>query len=184
YSQLSKTTPEFDQILDDNPFLKSSFEQQFIAGLTYSFLYNEMVDALDEHQFFFNANFDFAGNLLSLFSSGDEDPQKFLGLEYAQYARVDTDFRYHLNFSQDHTLATRLFGGIGIPYGNSDVMPYSRQFYAGGPYSIRAFPIRSLGPGRYTIEGEEAVPYYDRTGNLRLEANVEFRYPIYQFLKG
>ncbi len=183
YSQLSKTTPEFDKILKENPFLKSSFEQQFIAGLTYSFLYSEMIDALDEHQFFVNANLDLAGNLLDLLSKG-EAPKKFLGMEFAQYAKIDTDLRYHFNFAPEQTLATRIFAGIGIPYGNSDVMPYSRQFYAGGPYSIRAFPIRSLGPGRYTIEGEEEIPYYDRTGNLRLEANVEYRFPIYQFLKG
>ena len=183
YSQLSKTTPEFDKILKENPFLKSSFEQQFIAGLTYSFLYNEMIDALDEHQFFINANLDLAGNILDLLSNG-ETPKKFLGLEFAQYTRIDTDVRYHFNFAPEQTLATRIYAGIGIPYGNSDVMPYSRQFYAGGPYSIRAFPIRSLGPGRYTIEGEEEIPYYDRTGNLRLEANVEYRFPIYQFLKG
>lgn len=183
YSQLSKTTAEFDQILEDNPFLEISFEQQFIAGLTYSFLYNEMIDALDEHQFFVNANLDVAGNMLDLLSNG-ETPKKFIGMEFAQYARIDTDLRYHFNFAPEQTIATRLFAGIGIPYGNSDVMPYSRQFYAGGPYSVRAFPIRSLGPGRYTVEGEEGLSYYERTGNLRLEANVEYRFPLYQFLKG
>jgi outer membrane protein insertion porin family len=184
YTQLSKTTPEFDRILDSNPFLKSSFDQQFIAGLTYSFYYNEMVDEMDQHQFFINANLDLAGNLLDLFSGG-ETPRTFLGLEFAQYAKLDTDLRYHFRLSNDNIIATRLYGGIGIPYGNSQVMPFSRQFYSGGPYSVRAFQIRSLGPGSYSPpRAEEGIPYYDRMGNIRLEANVEYRFPIYQFLKG
>jgi outer membrane protein insertion porin family len=182
YVQLSNTTQRFEDILDDNPFLARSFEQQFIAGLTYSFFYNGMIDAFDRHQFFLNSNIDVAGNVLNLLSSG-ETPKKFLGLEYAQYFKIDGDLRYHFNFANDQVIASRLFAGIGIPYGNSEVMPYSRQFYAGGPYSIRAFPTRSLGPGAYTT-GEENVPYYDRTGNLRLEANLEYRFPLFQILKG
>lgn len=182
YVQLSNTTQAFDDILAGNSFLERSFEQEFIAGLTYSFIYNGMIDALDTHQFFLNTNLDLAGNVLNLLSSG-EAPKKFLGLEYAQYFKVDGDFRYHFNFAPEQTIATRLFAGIGIPYGNSEVMPFSRQYYAGGPYSIRAFPTRSLGPGSYNSE-EENLQYYDRTGNLRLEANLEYRFPVFQILKG
>ncbi|NJW53349.1 translocation and assembly module lipoprotein TamL [Salinimicrobium oceani] len=184
YTQLSQKTAEFEDILKSNPFLKSSFDQQFIAGLTYSFIYNEMIDELDRHQFFVNANIDVAGNILDMLSSG-EPPRKFLGLTYAQYAKFDTDLRYHFKLSPEHVIATRLFGGIGLPYGNSEVMPFSRQFYSGGPYSVRAFQIRSLGPGSYSPPAaEDGIPYYDRMGNIRLEANVEYRFPLYQFLKG
>lgn len=182
YSRLSNTTQVFRDILEDNPFLKSSFEQQFIAGLTYSFTYNGMVDVLEKHQFYLNSNVEIAGNLLDLLSSG-ATPREFLGMEFAQFSRIDADFRYHYNLTPEQTIATRLYGGIGLPYGNSDVMPFSRQFFSGGPYSVRAFQIRSLGPGTYDPEGI-GVPYYDRMGNVRLEANVEYRFPVYQFLKG
>jgi len=182
YSNLSNTTKTFDDILGENPFLKSSFDQQFIAGLTYSFTYNGMIDELETHQFYLNSNLEVAGNLLDLLSSG-ATPRKFLGMEFAQFSRIDADFRYHFNFAPQQTIAARLYGGIGIPYGNSEVMPFSRQFYSGGPYSVRAFQIRGLGPGSYDPEGD-GVPYYDRMGNLRLEANVEYRFPVYQFLKG
>ncbi|MHA6280475.1 translocation and assembly module lipoprotein TamL [Salinimicrobium sp. CAU 1759] len=182
YSRLSNTTQTFRDILDDNPFLRSSFEQQFIAGLTYGFTYNGMVDKLETHQFFLNSNLELAGNLIDLLSSGPT-PRTFLGMEFAQFARIDADFRYHYNLTPEQTIAARLYGGIGIPYGNSEVMPFSRQFYSGGPYSVRAFQIRSLGPGSYSPEGI-GVPYYDRMGNLRLEANVEYRFPLYQVLKG
>lgn len=182
YVRLSKTTDRFEEILDQNPFLRSSFEQQFIAGLTYSFIYNGMIDTEKTHQFFLNTNLDLAGNILNLLSSG-ETPKKFLGLEYAQYAKVDADFRYHFKIGREQKIATRLFAGIGIPYGNSEIMPFSRQFYAGGPYSVRAFRIRSLGPGSYRPEDED-LGIYDQTGNIRLEANLEYRFPIIQFLKG
>ncbi|GAB2769815.1 translocation and assembly module lipoprotein TamL [Salinimicrobium soli] len=182
YVKLSNTTQQFEDVLEENPFLKSSFRQQFIAGLTYSFTYNGMIDESRRHQFFLNSNLDLAGNLLNLLSSG-ERPRTFLGLEYAQYAKIDADFRYHYKLTPQQKIATRLFAGIGIPYGNSEVMPFSRQYFSGGPYSVRAFRIRSLGPGTYHPEGD-TFSYYDQMGNIRLEANVEYRFPIFQFLKG
>ena len=182
YVSLANTTSEFDAILEANPFLRTSFEQQFISGLTYSYIYNGMVDAGARHQIYFNANFDTAGNSLSLISGG-EKPQSILGLEYAQYARLDADLRYHFNFAKDQTIATRLYGGLGVPYGNSEVVPYNKQYFSGGPYSVRAFRTRSLGPGTYEPESGDNS-YYDQTGNLRLEANIEYRFPLINVLKG
>ncbi|MDT0641785.1 BamA/TamA family outer membrane protein [Zunongwangia sp. F363] len=184
YTKLSNTSDEFEQILDDNPFLQSSFEQQFIAGLTYSFTYNGMVDEGKTHQFFINNTWDIAGNTISLLAgTGDEEPKEFLGQEYAQYAKTDIDLRYHLNFGKDQKIATRLFAGYGYAYGNSEVLPFIKQYFAGGPYSVRAFRTRSLGPGSYSAD-DDGISYFDRTGNLRLEGNIEYRFPIFQFFKG
>lgn len=185
YTKLLNTSVEFDSILTQNPFLKRSFEQQFISGLNYAFTYNGMVDAHRKNQFYFNTNFDIAGNSISLLGKENEDGKKsFLGMEYAQYAKVDMDFRYHFKVGKDQIIATRLFGGYGMPYGNSDVMPYVKQYYSGGPYSVRSFRIRSLGPGTYNGENDQESDYFDRTGNIRLEANIEYRFPIISFLKG
>lgn len=187
YVNLTKTTDEFEQILEDNPFLRSSFDQQFIAGLLYSFTYNGLVDTGKTHQFYLNANLDLAGNTLSLFSGEAEEPNSktVFGLEYAQYAKADVDVRYHLRVGSGQKIATRLFAGLGIPYGNSAIMPFSKQYFSGGPYSVRAFRIRSLGPGSYNPEeGTSDNPFFDRTGNVRLEGNIEYRFPIYSFLKG
>ncbi|MCF1423032.1 translocation and assembly module lipoprotein TamL [Mangrovimonas futianensis] len=186
YTQLTNTTPEFEQILDDNPYLRESFEQEFIAGLTYSFTYNGMVDAANTHQFYFNTTFDMAGNIISLFGKEQEpgQPESFLGLEYAQYAKLDVDFHYHFNFGKEQKIATRLFAGYGLPYGNSNVLPFVKQYYAGGPYSVRAFRIRSLGPGTFHQETDNDDVYIDQSGNIRLEANIEYRFPIVSFLKG
>ncbi|PVW15577.1 hypothetical protein DDV96_04720 [Marixanthomonas spongiae] len=185
YTKLSNTTKEFDAILKDNPFLKRSFDQEFISGLTYSFTYNGMVDTQDTHQFYLNATLDVAGNSISLFGKeNDETASKtFLGLEYAQYAKADIDGRYHYNFGKEQTIATRLFAGYGYAYGNSEVLPYIKQYFSGGPYSVRAFQIRSLGPGTYD-GSDNPDSYYDQTGNIRLEANIEYRFPLVSFLKG
>ena len=185
YVDLAKTTPEFDQILLDNPFLRNSFEQQFIAGLTYSFIYNGLVDANKPHVFFFNSNWDIAGNSLSLFGKKSATGKKeIFGLEYAQYAKADIDFRYHYRLGGGQTIATRLFAGIGIPFGNSDVMPFSKQYFSGGPYSVRAFRTRSLGPGTFDRNSNNTEGFFDQTGNVRLEANAEYRFPLFQYVNG
>ena len=187
YTELSNTTAEFEGILNDNPFLRRSFEQQFISGLTYSFTYNEMVDVNRTHQKYFNFTLDVAGNSISLFGKEDTvgEPKTFLGLEYAQYAKADVDFHYHFKLGKEQTLAARLFAGYGFAYGNSDVVPFVKQYYAGGPYSVRAFRIRSLGPGTYNdADGSNAGDFFDKTGNIRLECNLEYRFPLFSYLKG
>lgn len=185
YTKRLNSTKEFDSILDRNPFLKRSFEQQFISGGQYSFTYNGMLNTRKKNQFYVNANVDVAGNSMSLFGREGEDGKKsVLGMEYAQYAKGDIDFRYHLNFGREQVLAARLFGGYGHPYGNSDVMPFVKQYFSGGPYSVRAFRIRALGPGTFRDDENVHSTYFDRTGNIRLEANIEYRFPIYSFLKG
>lgn len=190
YTSLSNTTEEFQDILDENPYLELSFDQQFISGLTFSFTYNEMVDKNDPNQFYLNTNIDIAGNSISLFGkeSSTEDSKTFLGLEYAQYAKADVDARFHLNFGEnrEQTIATRLFAGYGLAYGNSEVIPFVKQYFAGGPYSVRAFKSRSLGPGAYNEDDypDSDGSYFDQTGNIRLEANVEYRFPIFSFFKG
>lgn len=189
YSDLRKTTAEFKDILENNPFLKRSFEQQFISGLNYSFTYNEMVDSNIKHQKYLNFNLDTAGNSISLFAKQQKPgaAKTFIGSEYAQYAKADLDLHYHFNFGKERTLAMRLYGGFGMAYGNSEVVPFSKQYYAGGPYSVRAFKIRSLGPGTYNANdtaNNQPIEYFDKTGNIRLEANIEYRFPIFSFFKG
>ena len=181
YVNLANTTPEFEDILDNNPFLRQSFEQQFIAGLNYTFTYNELVDDDKNHPIFFSTNLDVAGNALSVFSG---DKTTVFGLEYAQYAKIDADFRYYLKWGREQALVARVFAGWGIPYGNSTTLPFVKQFFSGGPYSVRAFQIRSLGPGTFASDVDSTTSFFDQSGNLRLEANLEYRFPIWSYLKG
>ena len=149
-----------------------------------------MIDSNDPHQFYLNTTLDVAGNSISLLGQSGESGESdtFLGLQYAQYAKADVDFRFHLNFgkNREQTIATRFFAGYGLPYGNSEVIPYVKQYFSGGPYSVRAFSIRSLGPGTYNGESDDdsSSSYFDQTGNIRLEANAEYRFPLFSFFKG
>ncbi|KAB1068321.1 BamA/TamA family outer membrane protein [Tamlana haliotis] len=185
YTKPSNVTEAFQDILDDNPYMQDSFEQEFITGMTFSFTYNGLLETRKRDQIFFNTKLDIAGNSLSLFNKDNPDgsPNEVFGLEYAQYAKADVDIYYHHKFKKDHILASRIFAGYGIAYGNSTILPNVKQYFAGGPYSVRAFRIRSLGPG--TFDGKTVSDtYYDQTGNIRLEANIEYRFPIYSFFKG
>lgn len=182
YSKLSKVTDEFQTILDDNEYLNQSFEQRFIAGLLYSFTYDEVSKLSKEAPIYFSTNVDLAGNMLNLVSGGSGT---IFGSEYAQYAKVDADLRLYLRWKNDQTLVSRIYAGWGVPYGNSSTLPFVKQFYSGGPYSVRAFNIRSLGPGNFNAETENATTdYFDQSGNLKLETNVEYRFPLFSYLKG
>lgn len=186
YVNLTHTSDRFKEILDENPFLRRSFEQQFIAGLGYSFTFNQLADPDKRGRFYFQGKFDTAGNVVDLMGRSRSDGTKeFLGLQYAQYLKADVDLSYHysLGRSKKQSLVGHIFAGYGLPYGNSKSLPFVKQYFAGGPYSIRAFRIRGLGPGTYKPESRENS-YFDQAGDIRLEANVEYRFPIISVLKG
>jgi len=182
---LTRTSPEFESILDANPFLRRSFDQNFIAGINYSFQYNKLQDKYRTHAIFTGVTIDLAGNSLNLVNSiAGSANGKFLGLAYAQYAKADLDFRYYFRPNEQHTVATRLFVGAGLPFGNSVSLPYVKQYFSGGPNSIRAFRIRSIGPGTYRPKDSGNNSFFDQSGDIRFEGNIEYRFPIVSFLKG
>jgi outer membrane protein assembly factor BamA len=181
---LLKTTPEFDSILNANPYIRKSFEEQFIAGMKYNFIYDNS-SSKQPNGFYFQGGIGTAGNLIDLFkraSSEPEDrPYKTIGNVYSQFLKLTSDIRYYRNIG-DQTLAFRIYAGVGLPYSNSVVMPYVEQFYGGGSNSIRAFIARSLGPGAYHEEnGSEII---DQTGDVKLEGNMEYRFKISGVVKG
>ncbi|PIB37535.1 hypothetical protein BFP72_12120 [Reichenbachiella sp. 5M10] len=180
YVNLIHVSEEFQEILDENAYLKGSFEQQFIAGLTYQFVYNELVDSEDSNALLLKLNVDVAGNTINLFEPGEE----FIGIAYAQYAKADIDLQNHYRWGRSNVLVGRVFAGVGYAYGNSVTLPYSKQYFSGGPYSVRAFRIRSLGPGTTSPDDFNTDSFFDQTGDIRLEANVEHRFPIVSILKG
>ncbi|HIT83338.1 MAG TPA: BamA/TamA family outer membrane protein, partial [Candidatus Avibacteroides faecavium] len=97
---------------------------------------------------------------------------------------LNTELRYTYRISRRQSIAARVMGGIAYAYGNASVVPYSEQFYVGGANSIRAFTIRSIGPGRYHADESNQYSYIDQTGDIKLEANVEWRFNIFGDLHG
>lgn len=187
YVKTSRTTDAFNQILQDNPYLKVSFQQQFILGLTYSFQYNQLLKKNRRNSIFFQFNTDLSGNVIhALQTAGKENAgqQKVLGEPYAQYAKFEYDVRLYKKVKKESQLIFRLYSGIGYAYGNSTQLPYIKMFFSGGANSVRAFRVRSIGPGAYVPTGDAIQNYWDQMGDTKIEANIEYRFPIYSIIKG
>ncbi|WP_066836835.1 BamA/TamA family outer membrane protein [Rufibacter ruber] len=200
FARLVDSTEAFSRILRDRPFLARSFDQQFIIGGNYRFTYNTQGIQGRKHQFYISPGIDLSGGLWGLFfrakngrPADPEDPNTLAGQAISQYVKTDLETRYYFNITDKLVLATRLIGGVGIPYGNSTVLPYIKQYGIGGPNSIRAFPARGIGPGVYeptrNLNTDDPVAqsfsFFDQTGDIRIEGNAEFRFPLLDpYLKG
>lgn len=189
YSSIKNPSSTFQALLESNPFLKKSYEEQFIAGGDYTFTYNEQVYPNKKMQYFLLSTIETAGNAFSLVNiiSGEkpsfDDPSYVLGSAYSQYAKISFDARGYYNYNGGDKLAFRLYAGVANPYGNSDVLPYSKQFFSGGPNSIRAFQIHSVGPGTH-YQDNDNVSFLKLGGEIKFETNAEYRFTVYRFLKG
>jgi outer membrane protein assembly factor BamA len=179
-----ETTPEFDSVVNENIYIRKSFEEQFIIGPRYDFTYNNTL-IVKPNNFFFQAGINTSGNILDLIAGINKDPSErpyyFLNNIYSQYVKFTTDFRYYRN-GFNKSLVFRLYAGIGVPYGNSTALPYVEQFFSGGAYSLRGFTARYLGPGSY--HSEDNSGYIDQSGDIKLESNLEFRFDMSKLLKG
>ncbi len=152
-----------------------------ILGPTYEFTYNSQGSIPKKNAYYFDGLIDLSGNLLGLAEKADykTNPQTLLGSTYAQYIKLQPDFRYYRRLGNSTSLATRIMAGLGIPYGNSSVLPNIKQFWAGGNSDLRGFPSRLLGPGTFK---DTANSYIETLGDIKLEFNAEIRQNIYKFL--
>lgn len=182
-------TPAFNELLASNPFIQKSYNEQFIAGALYSFLYNEQILPAKRDQLYFNAIVETSGNTFSLLNQLNgktpdaSNPAKVAGIVYSQFGKVSTDFRNYLNFKHSKVVS-RVFAGVGKAYGNSLTLPYIKQFFSGGANSVRAFPINSLGPGTHSVDPHGATLFLQQGGDIKLEGNLEYRFDIFKSLKG
>lgn len=180
---------DFEQLLDqsNNQFLKNSFRSQLISALRYSFTYNSQKVGETKNFFFFQTNIESSGLLLNatryLYPNPGIVDDKFVifGVPYSQYLRFDTDFRYYWYVGKSSSVAVRNIIGLGIPYNNSDVMPFVKSFFGGGANGNRAWVVRSLGPGSYSPEGGIR---FDQIGDIKIEFNFEYRAKLYKLFEG
>ena len=199
FVQTGNTSAEFDQMLEENPVLKNSFQNQFILGSRYAFTLNTQlsedveqkygVKKKNKSDFYFRGMLDLSGNLahaLQSINSSEEEqgPYNFFNATYSQFVRTDLDFRYYLKLNKRSKIATRLTTGVGYAFGNSVTMPYIKQFSAGGSISLRAFPARSVGPGTYNIFDYDSITFIDQRGDIKLEGSAEYRFHIVNAMKG
>lgn len=186
YNHLISKTERFEEAIAHNPILGLSFRNQFIPQANYLFGY-EYKRPTSNHGVSLQLYLSEAGNLLSLFYKDKNkignEPNKFLGAPFAQFIKGTLELRYSYRFNSHLQLATRGYAGAVYSYGNMQTAPYTEQFYAGGANSIRGFNVRALGPGGYTPSEESLLSFMDRTGDVRLEGNIELRYKIIKSLE-
>ena len=188
FNTLLSTTERFDSITATNPSLALSLGDQFIPSMNYTFTYDNSRLKLP-YQLWWENSITSAGNVTSLLYAAmgkgfNEKNKELLGTPFAQFLKLTSEVRTLFKVGEKQHIATRLMGGILWSYGNQTVAPYSEQFYIGGANSIRAFTVRSLGPGTYTPGRNVKYGYVDQTGDIKLEANVEYRFPIFGDLYG
>ncbi len=189
---LSPTTrPAFDTILMANPFLARSFSRQLITGLFFRDFNWSHTTTMRHHQFWsMQMGIEFSGvevwlaNELANAIGKQTNVWTFLGIPFSQYVRLHFDLSWQHQFQVRNRLAIRLASGLIAPFGHSEDVPYLKQFFVGGPNSIRGWPARALGPGRYrdplTIN-KANKPLFYQTGNVLLEANLEYRFKVLEF---
>ncbi|RPI46358.1 MAG: hypothetical protein EHM46_00675, partial [Bacteroidetes bacterium] len=176
--------------LTENDTGRLRLRDELISVLRYDFTLNNLARKRTTN-IYTQFSIETAGNLPGLFTllgagrSETGEPATIAGVPYSNYGRISEDFRFYYHPAENNSLVTRLFAGLGIPYGNSDRLPYKRQFFAGGVSSLRSFPVRGIGPGSYeppdTLSG---LSYLYQVGDIRLEANIEYRFPVVSVVKG
>lgn len=198
YTKLANTEAAFDSILNSNPVIRSSFEEQFIFGSTYSYTFDQRLNNKRKNNYYFKGSVDLSGNLLQAITAsgnnaqfGDSTNIDVLGSRFSQYSRFELNNKYYIKTGKSNQWVNRLIVGVGLPLGNSRSLPYIKQFFIGGGNSIRAFQARTIGPGSYrpeqaSIDGTLVNPnlFLDQSGDLKLEYNSEFRFDVYSIFKG
>ena len=180
---LSAESPSFTQLLNTNEYLKNSYKSAFIEGENLSFTFDNNIKKRGRNYSFLRLSVEEAGGLLSAINQiGASVIDSYKIKNFAQYTKFDFDVRHY--FTLPHSVfAFRFSGGIGIPYGRSSALPYIKQYFAGGPYSLRGWHIRTLGPGSY-LNTNDTISEIDRTGDIKLEWNGEYRFPIAPLFAG
>lgn len=172
-----------------NPFVREAYKNHFEFGLGFNIQYRTDPN-INPNRSYFKAEFQFdmSGNLLSAFNKFmDRDTSGYRTIwdsPYSQFVRGELSLAYTWKFGKDNkqALAVRALGGVGYAYGNSAKMPFERLFWAGGSNSLRGWAARSVGPGASPMDSTFSIP--NQTGDMRLEANIEYRFPLFSVFRG
>lgn len=184
YTKLINTTADFDSIMAANPAVALSFQNQFIPQLMYSYTYDRAFDR--DNAITWNFSVQEAGNLFwAIYQAcGKKGEKKLFGTPFSQFVKGQCQLVYNRRLRGNHFLVSRVAVGAEHAYGNSAEVPYAEQFYVGGANSVRAFTVRSIGPGSYRAPSNTPDDYFDQTGTFKFEANIEYRFPIMGPLHG
>ena len=187
--RLYDVNDSFLRAMETNPFLYNTYLDHFDAGSNAMLYYTTNADANPTTSYHYaRLQVDASGNVLSLFKGLMRKNESGAGMiwetPFSQYVRVEGSLGRTWTFGSEdkQAIATRILGGIGFAYGNSMYLPFEKQFYAGGAASLRGWQARSVGPGTSPKNDSFVIP--NQTGDIRLEANLEYRFPLFWRLRG
>ncbi len=190
FNMLRDPTDEFLELEEENPALYISLRDQFIPAMEYTFTYDNTSQRLKHRlPLWWQTTLTSAGNITSaiyrIFGKPfDQEEKKLFGVPFAQFLKINSELRYLHTLSKNQKLAARIAAGVIWSYGNTTSSPYTEQFYIGGANSVRAFAARSIGPGGYPPDKDKKYTYINHVGDIRFEANVEYRFRIISDLHG
>ncbi len=172
----------FMKVLKDKSLVRSLVRDEYVPSMQYQFIYNNTSDTHRSVTTRFDATVKESGNLIgglqAICGSDFNRKYKKFGFDpYSQFVKFKLELRNVFRLTEKTNLATRIYAGSTISYGNSEYAPLSESFYSGGPVSIRAFASRSIGPGNYHSTDDDD-PYFFHGGETRLEMNAEYRFPL------
>lgn len=187
YEYMRSTTHTFDSIVNANPYLYYTMQDQFVPKMQYVYTYTS--PASYTSPIWWQTTVSESGNLLSLgyMAAGKkwgEQGKKMFKNPYAQFFKIETELVKTWQLSEHSSLVGHVDVGAIWSYGNSSEAPYNEQFYVGGANSIRAFTVRSIGPGSYHDDASADRYYLDQTGDLKFLANLEYRPRLFGNLYG
>ena len=184
YNNATAFSEEYLQKVNVYPVLQYANLPELILGSFYNFNTFSR-STFKPNSFFLKSNVELAGNIAGLFNKPDSAfSKKIAGAYFAQFFKLDVDFRYTRKFTRSTSLVNRVNIGVGMPYGNSSFIPFSRQFIIGGSNSLRGFRPRQLGPGRVLTTPDQQVSYPQIGGDYKLELQSELRFPLVSKLSG
>jgi outer membrane protein insertion porin family len=188
YARPQNVTALYEEQIDANPSLGKVIEKQLVFGPSYTFTYSNTMKKNATHTFYNKLTLDFSGNIAGLLTGANSktgDTIKVFGVPFSQFVKFENEFRHYYKFSKDAQIASRLIVGAAFAYGNSEEIPYIKQFFIGGTNSIRAFRARSIGPGSYYDPAISNNTFTeDQSGDLKLEFNTEYRAKLFGMVKG
>lgn len=170
-----------------NQYLINSYKTQLIAGLGFTYTYNNQLRNPGGNATGIRFSIETSGNLIDglahLFShpSREGDFYTVFAIRYSQYFRTDLSLSRKITLGEKTAIAGRLYGGVAMAYGNSESIPFDRLFYAGGSNSMRGWAPRTLGPGSVPRPDLE---FPTQLGDMKIEANLELRFPIWGIVHG
>lgn len=173
----------FYKSMENDPFFRNAYQNHFDLGLGGTLYYTTNPEPTPNSTYHYaRLQMDVAGNMLSAFNSlmeVDENGSRMIwNTPYSQFIRGELTLgkTWVWNEGYKHALATRFLAGVGYAYGNSSALPFEKHFYAGGSNSMRGWQARTVGPGTAPMDDSFIIP--NQTGDMRLEANVEYRFNI------